>query len=221
VITLAIEAAVSVGSVALLHGGVVLAEDEVPMKGAHEERLMPAVARLLEAEDVTVRDIARFVCGAGPGSFTSLRIAASIAKGLAVATGTTLIALPSPLLMLGAHLPLPEGQYLALLDAMRGDCFVSLYAVDASRVHTRDAPPVLSRDDAIRFASRVGATTIGPGMTIDARPHARGAVLLGTFIDEPPPVDLDAWEPDYGRLAEAQTRWEQAHGRPLSAGEPV
>jgi len=32
---------------------------------------------------------------------------------------------------------------------------------------------------------------------------------------ERPPVDLASWEPDYGRLAEAQVRWEAAHGRPL------
>jgi tRNA threonylcarbamoyladenosine biosynthesis protein TsaB len=29
------------------------------------------------------------------------------------------------------------------------------------------------------------------------------------------PVDLASWEPSYGRLAEAQVRWEAAHGRPL------
>jgi tRNA threonylcarbamoyladenosine biosynthesis protein TsaB len=31
------------------------------------------------------------------------------------------------------------------------------------------------------------------------------------------PVDLAGWEPDYGRLAEAQVRWEAVHGRPLTA----
>ena len=30
-------------------------------------------------------------------------------------------------------------------------------------------------------------------------------------------VDLDRWEPDYGRLAEAQVKWEATHGRPLPA----
>jgi len=28
-------------------------------------------------------------------------------------------------------------------------------------------------------------------------------------------VDVSAWEPAYGRLAEAQVRWEAAHGVPL------
>jgi hypothetical protein len=40
-------------------------------------------------------------------------------------------------------------------------------------------------------------------------------VRLGAWLAQPP-VSLAAWEPDYGRLAEAQVKWEQAHGRPLS-----
>jgi tRNA threonylcarbamoyladenosine biosynthesis protein TsaB len=34
-------------------------------------------------------------------------------------------------------------------------------------------------------------------------------------IVEGGPVDLASWEPDYGRLAEAQVRWEAEHGRAL------
>ena len=35
------------------------------------------------------------------------------------------------------------------------------------------------------------------------------------LIDAIAPADLAAWEPGYGRLAEAQVKWEAAHGRPL------
>jgi tRNA threonylcarbamoyladenosine biosynthesis protein TsaB len=38
-------------------------------------------------------------------------------------------------------------------------------------------------------------------------------LLAPTIAREP--VDLASWEPDYGRLAEAQVRWEAAHGRSL------
>jgi hypothetical protein len=56
---------------------------------------------------------------------------------------------------------------------------------------------------------------VGPGREIAARPHARGvAPILHSIIDAGP-VNLASWEPDYGRLAEAQVRWETAHGRPL------
>ena len=38
------------------------------------------------------------------------------------------------------------------------------------------------------------------------------------LIEGIPPVDLASWEPAYGRLAEAQVKWEAAHGRPLQTG---
>ena len=43
----------------------------------------------------------RIVCGAGPGSFTSLRIAGSIAKGIAGGANRPLYAVPSMALMVG------------------------------------------------------------------------------------------------------------------------
>jgi tRNA threonylcarbamoyladenosine biosynthesis protein TsaB len=43
---------------------------------------------------------------------------------------------------------------------------------------------------------------------------------VGPFLDyvfDRGPVDLASWEPTYGRLAEAQVKWEKAAGRPLTA----
>ncbi|MFL5605649.1 MAG: hypothetical protein ACJ8AD_04315, partial [Gemmatimonadaceae bacterium] len=47
-------------------------------------------------------------------------------------------------------------------------------------------------------------------------PHAAAAALLTNLIGATAPADLAGWEPAYGRLAEAQVKWEAAHGRPLS-----
>ena len=78
-VTLAIDASTYRGTVAVLRGARVLAEREVAMKGADAERLMPAVADALAEADVAIDALARVVCGQGPGSFTSLRIAGAIA----------------------------------------------------------------------------------------------------------------------------------------------
>ena len=45
-----------------------------------------------------------------------------------------------------------------------------------------------------------------------AQPHARSAMRVEATV-----VDLASWEPAYGRLAEAQVKWEASHGRPLGA----
>ena len=80
---LALDASTYTASVALVEDATVIRERTVAMRDPRHERLMPAVADILG--DGGMGDIDRIVCGAGPGSFTSLRIAASIAKGLAVA----------------------------------------------------------------------------------------------------------------------------------------
>jgi tRNA threonylcarbamoyladenosine biosynthesis protein TsaB len=46
--------------------------------------------------------------------------------------------------------------------------------------------------------------------------HARNAVACVALAIAAGPVDLARWEPMYGRLAEAQVKWEAAHGRPLA-----
>ena len=46
--------------------------------------------------------------------------------------------------------------------------------------------------------------------------ETRNADVLQTYV-EGAGVDIERWEPAYGRLAEAQVKWEAAHGRPLQS----
>ena len=72
---LALDASTYSGSVALIRDGVVVADAVAAMRGEHEERLMPAIASVLSEHGVLVDQLDAVACGAGPGSFTSLRIA--------------------------------------------------------------------------------------------------------------------------------------------------
>ena len=53
---------------------------------------------------------------------------------------------------------------------------------------------------------------------VQAFPHARDIAHLEQLLNASGAVDLARWEPSYGRLAEAQVKWEAAHGRALSTG---
>jgi tRNA threonylcarbamoyladenosine biosynthesis protein TsaB len=218
-LTLAIDASLSVGSAALLDGTRVVARRETPMRDAHHERLLPAVAETLAEGNADVVRLSRIVCGEGPGSFTSLRIAASIAKGIAVAREIPLLAVPSLLLTVAGLDGGPRaGRYLSVLDAMRGESFAACYAVEADGdVEEVAAPAIAPTSDLPLLARELGARLIGPRMELDARPSAAGVARLGSWLARATPVDLASWEPLYGRLAEAQVRWEAAHGRPLGA----
>ena len=217
---LALEASSGQGSVAVLRGGRVLAEETVALRSADEERLLPAVARALEEAGVAPERLAGIACGAGPGSFTGLRIAAATAKGLAQALAVPVWAVPSlALVAAGAEPPLPTGRYLVLLDALRGERFAQPVTVGDAGLVTVDGPAgLLALEAALELAQAESRVAIGPEEEPARAPHARGVARLGPAPFHGGPVALDRWEPDYGRLAEAQAKWEAAHGRALPLG---
>ncbi|MDB4889401.1 MAG: universal protein YeaZ [Gemmatimonadetes bacterium] len=219
-ITLALESSTYHGSVALLDGDVVLGARSVAMRGREHEALMPAVAELFAEAGVRPEVVGRVVCGAGPGSFTSLRISGSIAKGIAMSAGAMLVPVSSLALLVASHEPLRAGRFLAAVDAMRGEQYVQLFDVDTDgAVYPIEGLRLISTADVDRIAEELGAVAIGPGRhgAEFVVPLASAAARITKLIDGTTPADLAAWEPGYGRLAEAQVKWEAEHGRPLQA----
>ena len=215
-LTLAIESATSRGSVAVLRGLEVVATREVLMRADDEERLMPAVAACCDEAAVAPRELSRVVCGEGPGSFTSLRIAASIAKGIAVAAGCPLFAVSSLLLTVASASPaLTGGRYLSVLDAQRGDLFGLHVELGEGQLSAVGALEIFPASEVVTRAARAGARVAGPGQEVNSWPRASGMGMLLSAVLQAGPVDLVGWEPVYGRAPEAQVRWEKAHGRAL------
>lgn len=220
-ITLVLEASTYAGSVALIDGSAVLAERAVAMRGREHEALMPAVSEVLEAAGLSVQAIERVVCGAGPGSFTSLRIAGAIAKGIAMAASVPLVPISSLALLVASREPAVPGQFLAVVDAMRGERYVQAFTVGGVGEMTSVGPlHILPASDVAPMAHALGARVLGPGEQGEALvvPRAGAAARITNMIDAAGIADLGGWEPGYGRLAEAQVKWEAEHGRPLQPG---
>ena len=219
-ITLALEASTYAGSAALLRDERLLAERSVAMRGREHEALMPAVAALLDESGVAPSSLARVVCGAGPGSFTSLRIAGAIAKGIALAAACPLVPVSSLALVVASREPLAPGRYLAAIDALRGEHYVGLFDVtEDGVVRSRGPERRLPSSEVLEAAASHEAVAIGPeheGMA-HVDPRAASAARLTDLLDATAAADLARWEPAYGRLAEAQVKWEAAPGRPLEA----
>jgi len=221
-LTLALDGSVYAGSVAIIRGDGVIAERQLadsskPGRRGREENFMPMVVQCLRDAEVAPRDLARVVCGAGPGSFTSLRVAASIAKGIAAGARIPLFAVSSLALIVAAG-GVKEGRWLAALPAMRDEVFVALFEVAADgSVEQCEAPRIIEASKLTSHASSLRAHAAGPAVSADQNPHARGAARILSSITSRGQCDLASWEPTYGRLAEAQVKWEAAHGRPLTA----
>jgi tRNA threonylcarbamoyladenosine biosynthesis protein TsaB len=188
------------------------------MRGREHEALMPAVAELLVEQDVVPGEIDRVVCGAGPGSFTSLRIAGAIAKGMALAAVCPLIPISSLALLVASREPVEPGRYLAALDALRGEHYVGLFEVtDAGEARALGPELRIPSGEIAERAAQAHARVVGPGSPAErvTTPRAGAAARLGAMLSASPEADLATWEPAYGRLAEAQVKWEAAHGRAL------
>jgi len=124
---LAIETSGRIGSVALVEDGIVLAEETFPHGLQHAARIVPAIDQLCKQLDWKSTDFKEIYVSAGPGSFTGLRIGITLAKTLALATGASLVAVPS-VRVLVENAPADASHVIIVLDAKRDQIFTASFA---------------------------------------------------------------------------------------------
>jgi tRNA threonylcarbamoyladenosine biosynthesis protein TsaB len=130
---LGIDTCGGVGSVALsqvheshVHGPQVLLLQEAELAGGEfAAAIVPKIAELLKAADVTVRELAGIVAVYGPGSFTGIRVGLAAAKAMAEAA-----ALPVITVSRLAVLSRLSGAPCAVLDAYRGQVFLGVFTAN-------------------------------------------------------------------------------------------
>jgi len=96
----------------------VIAETSLSVKKNHSNIVMPIVDNLFKISDLTINDIDKIAVAIGPGSFTGVRIALGIAKGLAMALNKPLIAV-NELDILEAIASGNENEIIPLIDARK------------------------------------------------------------------------------------------------------
>ena len=121
---LAIDTATPIASVALFSDGSLYEREE--QVTTFSERLMVIVDELFVVAGRKPSELEVVVCGAGPGSFTGLRIGLATCKGLCLGTGARLLMVSS----LEALALRGRGRVLAALDAFRGEVYAGVYDVD-------------------------------------------------------------------------------------------
>jgi tRNA threonylcarbamoyladenosine biosynthesis protein TsaB len=207
---LALDASAGPASVALFSADHLLGAVRIERQGS-AEMLAPAVAELLREAGREARELTDVIVGAGPGSFTGLRVTAALGKGLARGAGAVLHAVPSLALIAAADDDAAPGLYFPVLDALRDEWFMQAMRKEADGHWVMLGEATRLTIAAVRDrAAAEQATLVGPPISLAHQPDARASQRVG-FLR----VDRDTWEPDYGRLAEAQVQWELTHARPL------
>lgn len=124
---LALDTSTHACSAALFIDGEICARFELTPK-AHTKLLLPMIDSLLAETGLNLTQLDALAFGAGPGSFTGLRIATGVVQGLAF--GADLPVVPVSTLAALAQTLLPELAFVAM-DARIGEIFWGVYQKNA------------------------------------------------------------------------------------------
>lgn len=227
---LAIETSGRVGSIAAVENGLVGEELQFPHGLRHAAQVVALIDRLCTDRGSGADNIDHLYVSAGPGSFTGLRIAITLAKTLAFSTAAKLVAVPT-VEVLVRNAP-PEAQHVIIvLDAKRGQIFTARFErrgtdwVEREPAHldrladmlARAPRPVHLLGEGLPYHQQhVPADDAGVIATAPDSWRARAMVVAelgvgmaaaGAFADP------DTLTPIYIRLPEAEEKWLASQGR--------
>jgi tRNA threonylcarbamoyladenosine biosynthesis protein TsaB len=128
-VMLALETSGRRGSIALARGGEMAAFRWLSAERTHTSELMPLVQELLGEVGVRAADISLYCYSCGPGSFTGLRVAATVGRMLQSALGCQVVAVPTLEVIARNALVHPERpeRLVAILDAKRGQVYGAVF----------------------------------------------------------------------------------------------
>lgn len=125
----ALDACTADGSAALINDNIVAASAFVSGARTHGETLLPMVKSVLDSAFCTIDDIDMFACTVGPGSFTGIRVAVSMIKGLAFGRQKPCVAVSSLEALAYGALELCAVT-VPVCDARRGNFYNAVFTSD-------------------------------------------------------------------------------------------
>jgi len=132
----------------------------------HTQLILPYLQELLAEAELTLAQLDAIAFGRGPGSFTGVRIAASIAQSIAFAIDLPVIPVSTlQVLAQGAYRELNVDKFYAVLDAQMNEVYWGVYGLDKDKIMRELAP------------ESMGDPKHVPG-TPDRYPHAQDIAII-------------------------------------------
>ena len=184
----------------------------------HDDLLMPAIRSLMQREGFEPGQLERVVCSIGPGGYTGLRIATAAANMISLTSGARLYGVPSA--WVAARESSPAGAFAVALSSKKDTSYVTVFPAGGGE-------PIEGR--VIAAAELEG---LGIGVLLGDRflptPFREACDKLGIEVREPAfsaeaclmlaprlrAIPVGQLVPEYGREAEAVTKWRELHPKP-------
>lgn len=213
-------------SVAIIENENLLTEQTINIKRNHSTQLMPAIEEALKQADVTMAKIDRIAVASGPGSYTGLRIAVTIAKSLAWAKDIDLVGISSLKVLAANSYERDEHQIVPLFDARRENIYTGLYMRNEKGQLVQKAPDThvsaelwaeylaeqagtfeLVGQDAPAFIETFKEKLGNRVHLANPAQHIPSANALAQLAQNEKPTPIHAFVPTYLKLAEAEENW--------------
>ncbi len=195
----------------------VLVESRIEAEREQAARLIPQIQGLLGDQELGTSDLGGLLVGAGPGSFTGIRVGVGTAKGMAWALGLPLWAFSSLAGAAAAVEQEPIRPRVVLFDARGDRLYAAAYRITGGALETLLEPcattvyEVLDRelippgsfllgDGAVKHRDLLVASGDSDFSFPLGGPSARGLLqLLSLYPSAVPLKNPGRWEPDYLR----------------------
>jgi len=108
------------GVIALLETGLILFQENLPFGHQNSKNLLPFLKKAFNNIDKSPQDASSIIVGIGPGSYTGIRVGATVAKTLSYSLNIPLIGVSS---MVG-FIPHFDSPFAAIVDAKIGGVYL-------------------------------------------------------------------------------------------------
>lgn len=151
----------------------------------HSQKLLPLLDDVMAISEMQLADLTAFVVGAGPGSFTGLRIAAGLVQGLAFALDKPVIGICSlrafAQYACDYHGLADDSEILVAIDARMNEAYWQVFTIQQGLAHVikEDDSPRVGKLSGIEFKASERTLLIGDAWQV------YDAQTLGERIDLP------------------------------------
>lgn len=172
---LAVDTSTSAATAAIMEDDRLISEYILNINRAHSQKIMGIIQELFNKSGVKPAEIDLYACSSGPGSFTGLRIGASIIKAMAQTFNKPVVGVPT-LDALAFNLYNCTGLICPMLDAQRGMVYSSLYSYNCGRLEKLEDLRVIPIEDLIELvkSKAVPTTFLGDGALLFEENLKRG-----------------------------------------------